>query len=147
MMLNQWSTMLKPSICHWVIYSQLVFCLSVPCLSSIHPAVVNQSLELSSAADAVLLDPGVRGLTPFKACLPASEQTDTANQAPSMREQLPHRNNLLFKLSNPQPQKKRLQSLLASPQDKLTRLEGSVHGLCVLVEARNRQPSRKWRED
>lgn len=80
---------------------------AVFCLGSIHPVVVNQSLALHSAANAALQNPGVCGLAPFKACLPTSAQTDTTNQAHSMREQAPHINNLLFCALNPKKKKKK----------------------------------------
>lgn len=109
------------------LFSDCLFSLSaVFCLSSKHPPVVNQSLELYSAAAAVLQNPGVCGLAPFKACLPASAQTDTANPAPSMREQPPNINSLLFVLST----KKRKAPQSAGLPPRQTRL---IRGICSWV--------------
>lgn len=134
----------KPSNCHWALCSPSGFCLSQlfsASLPHIQWLLIIHSTELYSAAATVLQKPMSMWFSAFH-ILPASAQTHIAIPAHSMREQPPHINNLLFLLSI----KKRLHSLLAFPQDKLTRLEGSVHGLCILVEARNLQPRSKWRE-
>lgn len=60
-----------------------------------------------------------------------------------MREQALHINNLLFLAKK---EEERLHSLLDFPQDKLTHLGGSIHGLCMLGEAWNLKPSTKWKD-
>lgn len=104
---------------------------AVFCLSSIHLVVVNQSLALHSAANAALQNPGVCGLAPFKACLPTSAQTDTANQARSMRERAPHINNLLFCALNQKEKKEKRKA----PQSAglPPRQTHSIRGICSWV--------------
>ncbi|KAK5855485.1 hypothetical protein PBY51_005583 [Eleginops maclovinus] len=57
-----------------------------------HPEVVNQWLELHRAA--VLQNPGVCGLAPFKACIGTNRPCQPSSLPP-------HINNLLFELPNP----------------------------------------------
>lgn len=132
----------KPSICHQAVHSLPDF-ISICCfLPLLH---TSSCCHWSSTVLLTLLCRTQEYVDKrlSKPCLPASAQTDTANPAPSMREQPPHINNLLFMLKT---KNERLHSLLAFPQDKLTEKEGSVHGMCMLVSARNLKPSREWRD-
>lgn len=60
-----------------------------------------------------------------------------------MKEQALHINNPLFLTKK---EEEKLHSLLDFPQDKLTHLGGSVHGLYMLGEAWNLKPSTKLKD-
>lgn len=131
MTLKQLSIMLflraKLPICHRAVCSSSVFCLwAVFC--SIHPAVVNRSGRRST-------EPRSMRLSAFQS-LPACIGT---NRPSSLYERTAS--------THKQPFVCVLHSLLAFPQDKLTRLQGSVRGLCVLVDAWNLKPSSNKEEE